>query len=64
VNEYILDTSAVRGFSKADLEAAAERWRLSISPLSIYEILCHLDEPSSKHGSLKAVRSPPRLRSR
>ncbi|MFL5348566.1 MAG: hypothetical protein ACJ8AT_27540 [Hyalangium sp.] len=45
MREYILDTSAIRGMRWEDLAQAAERARITVSPLSVYEILCHIDEP-------------------
>jgi len=41
---YILDTSAVRGISRVKLEAAKKSLDPAISPLTFYELLCHLDE--------------------
>lgn len=41
---YILDTSAIRGISRTNLETAKTTKRLTISPYSLYELLCHLDE--------------------
>ena len=49
--EYILDTSAVRALSGALVEKVSNQQRLTISPLSIYEILSHLDENSKRHGA-------------
>lgn len=41
---YILDTSALKGIGRAKLEAAKTTHDLAISPLTFYELLCHLDE--------------------
>jgi predicted nucleic acid-binding protein len=41
---YILDTSALRGISRSTLEEAKRNHDLAISPLTFYELLCHLDE--------------------
>ncbi|MCZ6654506.1 MAG: hypothetical protein O7D91_15940 [Planctomycetota bacterium] len=40
----ILDTSAIRGLKKDDIHAIAQRRDVGVSPISVYEILCHLDE--------------------
>jgi hypothetical protein len=42
---YVLDTSIIRGISGDRLKKAAEHARLFVSPLSVLEMLCHLDEP-------------------
>jgi len=41
---YILDTSALKGIGKSRLEVAKQNHDLAISPLTFYELLCHLDE--------------------
>ncbi len=43
----ILDTSAVRGMKKDDIHAIAQQRDVGVSPFSVYEILCHLDEHKS-----------------
>jgi hypothetical protein len=53
--EYVMDTSAVRGLSDRQVEAAAKRWRLTVSPLSVYELLCHLDQSAKGHDSAEAA---------
>ncbi len=50
---YILDTEAIRSIGGDKLRAAvAKHARLFVSPISVYEILCHLDE-----GNFKMFRS-------
>lgn len=53
--EFIIDTSAIRCLQASFLEAASKRYRLTVSPLSVFEILCHLDKPSERHGSADAA---------
>jgi hypothetical protein len=42
---YVLDTSALKGLGRKEIEKAAQHARVCVSPLSILEMLCHLDEP-------------------
>lgn len=44
---YILDTSALRGISKKDLENAANNHAVSISTISILEMASHLSDSSN-----------------
>lgn len=41
---YIFDTSAVKGVSRRYLEPALKKAKVSLSPLTIYELICHVDE--------------------
>lgn len=41
---YILDTSALRGIGKDKLIKIKTLYDIAISPISFYELLCHLDE--------------------
>jgi hypothetical protein len=41
---YVLDTSAIRAVRRADLEAAAARHEVRMSPWSFWELASHLDE--------------------
>jgi hypothetical protein len=46
MNNYLLDTSALRGLSYSDLQLLADRGvNLYASPYSYWELICHLDEP-------------------
>jgi hypothetical protein len=49
--EYIVDTSAVRSLSARVVARCAASSTLTISPLSVFELLCHLDEPSPRQGT-------------
>ena len=40
----ILDTSFIRGTKKNDILEIAKRRPLAVSPFTLWEILCHLDE--------------------
>lgn len=45
MGSFVLDTSSLRGVSKATLERAAEKkLDVCVSPISLWELLCHLDE--------------------
>lgn len=46
---YIFDTSALRAAASADLTTASAKMKLVVSPITIYELLCHLDE-TKKNG--------------
>lgn len=41
---YILDTSALKGIARSKLESAKLVHDLAISPMTFYELICHLDE--------------------
>lgn len=45
---YVLDTSALKEIGKAKLVEAQKSHDLAISPLTFYELLCHLDEIEEK----------------
>jgi hypothetical protein len=47
--KYILDTQAIRSLGAAKLREAQAKARLFVSPLTVYEILCHLDETGDFH---------------
>jgi hypothetical protein len=51
MTEYLLDTSALRGLPGAKLQELAKRLPLLVSPTSVMELFCHLDEPSTRHPS-------------
>lgn len=40
----ILDTLALRGMKKEEIQTIASRRPVGVSPFSVYEMLCHLDE--------------------
>jgi hypothetical protein len=43
--EYLLDTQAIRSLPRAALDAAEKSGvRLRLSPISVWELLCHVDE--------------------
>lgn len=43
-NMDILDTSVIRGMGKIGILAAAAKRRVVVSPFTVWEILCHLDD--------------------
>ena len=45
---YILDTSVLRSTPTVLLRSAAARFDIAISPMTAYEIICHLDEENNK----------------
>ena len=46
MNNYLLDTSALRGLSNSDLQLLVDQGvNLYASPYSYWELICHLDEP-------------------
>lgn len=51
---YILDTSAIRGISRARLRAAAERVDIAISTLSVLELASHLNDSDNDDKYLRA----------
>ncbi|MCK9463511.1 MAG: hypothetical protein M0R80_28145 [Proteobacteria bacterium] len=49
VNEiYVLDTNSIWSMRFEDLRSASSRAHLAVSPISIFELLCHLDEQNKK----------------
>lgn len=44
MKKYVLDTSVIRSLSNAALEKSVSVAEIVVSPLSVFEILCHLDE--------------------
>lgn len=46
---YIFDTSALRSAKGDALRTASTKMKLALSPISIYELLCHLDD-TKKNG--------------
>ena len=47
MKHLLFDTSAVRGLRRLHfeaLEALSDRYRLELSPISVWEIICHLDD--------------------
>ena len=52
----IFDTSAIRGMGRAKLARIAASRAVAVSPITAYELLCHLDEPpDEKFTSKQAV---------
>lgn len=51
---YILDTSSIRSIRFADLQASALSTHLAVSPISVFELLCHLDEQYRKEGGAES----------
>lgn len=50
-SEYLLDTQALRSLPFATIRAAVARgMRLSVSPISLWELLTHLDTTNAKGG--------------
>ncbi len=47
-HNYILDTSALRAIGRSELEAVARVHTLLLSPVSFWEVLCHLDETNTR----------------
>ena len=45
---YILDTSAIRALSREKLQALAKLQSVGVSPVTFYELMCHLDETDEK----------------
>lgn len=50
----ILDTSVIRGMRKRDILALRQDRRIAISPFTLWEILCHLDEVSTGEDAATA----------
>ncbi len=56
VSQVLLDTSAFYRLTLAELEAIAARAAVVVSPVSLAEILCHLDDPRHRdEGSGRAA---------
>lgn len=56
---YVLDTSALRGAPRKALEMAAEKkLDVSVTPMSIWELLCHLEEDAKKEGGFDRAKGP------
>lgn len=51
---YILDTSAIRGISGAKLKAAATKFEIAVSTLSVLELASHLNDSSDETTYLRA----------
>jgi hypothetical protein len=51
--DYVLDTSAFYSIGYSAMADIAARRRLLVSPISVYEILCHIDEPARKNESVE-----------
>jgi hypothetical protein len=51
---YIFDTSSIRIISSVDLSLAVGRVRLAVSPITILELLCHLDE-SHRQSNMRST---------
>ena len=47
----ILDTSAIRSISKDKIKALAGIRPLAVSPISVWELLCHLDETEKSENA-------------
>jgi hypothetical protein len=62
VSQVVVDTSAFYRLSLAELEAVAERAAVLVSPISLCDILIHLDDP--RHGNEGGERGEPVRRSR
>jgi hypothetical protein len=54
-HEYVLDTSVLRGTAAATLKAIARANALLISPLSILELFCHLDEVTIRRPTVEGA---------
>jgi hypothetical protein len=52
----ILDTSAIRSISKDKIKALASVRPLAVSPISVWELLCHLDETVENEDANKTYR--------
>jgi hypothetical protein len=50
----ILDTSFIRGTKKSDILAIATNRAMAVSPFTVWEILCHLDEVRSGESAEQA----------
>jgi hypothetical protein len=46
---YIFDTSALRSAKGEDLKTASDKMKIALSPITTYELLCHLDD-TKKNG--------------
>src|SRR5689334_4109389 len=46
----ILDTSILNGVKQSELKEIAQRRQLAVSAVSLWEILCHLDEENKKRN--------------
>src|SRR5512144_2642595 len=62
VSQVVLDASAFHQLSLADLEAVAGRAAVLVSPITLCEILSHLDDP--RHRGEGGARGVPVRRSR
>ena len=49
---YILDTSSVRGLRADDVRFASSRFDVAVSPITVFEFLCHIDERGKKERCL------------
>ncbi len=49
---YILDTSSVRGLRADDVRLASSRFDVAVSPITVFEFLCHIDERGKKERGL------------
>lgn len=45
---FILDTSAIRSISRDKLQSISKNHKVTISPITFYELLCHLDETKNE----------------
>lgn len=48
---YIFDTSALKSAKSVKIEQISKRERIVLSPISIYELVCHLDETKNGEDS-------------
>lgn len=48
---YIFDTSALKGIPRTLIEEAKKKAIIAVSPLSIYEFMCHIDETKENENT-------------
>ena len=53
--DFLLDTSAIRAIRFDDLRVVAKNAQLAVSPISILEFLCHIDEHSKKETNSEVL---------